>query len=163
MLLFYCALAFLLFFLQNMLPLPSQLRLDLLTLFIIFVSLRASFIVAITLALSIGTALDCYGLAPLGLHAGLLVIAVIGVEILRRHLNFLYIFPQLVGVATITMVQAMAMALFLNLLMPMPVLNPALIRQGLLQIGATTFAAPIILALFGWLENIWRQWFSIKI
>jgi rod shape-determining protein MreD len=162
MLFFYLALAFLLFFLQNMLPLPSQMRLDLLTLLMVFVSLRASFIVSVTMALILGIAMDCYGMAPLGLQAGMLLLAVLGVEILRRHLNFLYFFPQIVGVAAITIVQALAMALLLHLLMPVPVIYPAVVRQGLLQIGITALSAPIVLALFGGLEKLWRRWFFIK-
>jgi rod shape-determining protein MreD len=160
MLIFFFILAWLLFFLQNFLPLPVHL--DLLTLFTVFVTLRADFIVSVTLALIFGTALDCYGMAPLGLHAGMLILAAVGVEILRRHLNFLYIFPQIIGVATIVMVQALAMAMFLHLLMPMPVLHPAVIHQGILQIGATALAAPVILGLFCRLENLWRRWLSIK-
>ena len=163
MLFFYLILAFLLFFLQNLLPLPSQMRLDLLTLLMVFLSLRTSFIVSVTLALILGTAMDCYGMAPLGLQAALLLLAVLGVEILRRHLNFLYIFPQIVGVATITMLQSLVMALLLQLLMPEPVIYPAVVRQGLLQIGITALSAPIVLALLGLLERLWRRWFFIKI
>lgn len=162
MLPFYLLLAFLLFFLQNLLPLPSQMRLDLLTLFIVFLSLRASLIVSVTLSLILGTVLDCYGFAPLGLHAGMLVLAVLGVKILRRHLNFLYIVPQIVGVAAIIFVQAVLMALLLHLLMPVPVLYPAMLRQELLQLGVTALSAPIVLALFGLLERLWRRWFLIK-
>jgi rod shape-determining protein MreD len=162
MLLFYLILAFGLFSLQNLLPLPYQLHLDLLTLFVIFISLRASFIVAVTLAFILGVAQDCYGMAPLGLQAAVLLLAVVGVEILRRLLNWLYIFPQIVGVAAIALVQAVAMALLLNLLVPVPVVNPDLVHQGLLQIGVTALAAPVVLALFGWLERLWRRWFFIK-
>ena len=159
---FYLILAFLLFFLQNLLPLPSQMRLDLLTLLMVFLSLRTSFIISVTLALILGTAMDCYGMAPLGLQAGLLLLAVLGVEILRRHLNFVYIFPQIVGVAAITMLQSSVMALLLQLLMPVPVIYPAVVREGLLQIGITALSAPIVLALFGLLERLWRRWFFIK-
>jgi rod shape-determining protein MreD len=159
---FYLILAFLLFFLQNLLPFPSQLHLDLLTLFVVFISLRASFIVAVILALILGVALDCYGMAPLGLQAGGLLLAVVGVEILRRPLNLLYIFPQIVGVATIATIQAVAMVLLLHLLAPVQVVYPDVVQQGLLQIGVTALAAPIVLALFGWLERLWRRWFFIK-
>ena len=162
MLVFYLILAFVLFFLQNLLPLPSQMRLDLLTLLMVFVSLRTSFIISVSLALILGTAMDCYGMSPLGLQAGMLLLAVLGMEILRRPLNFLYIFPQIIGVATITMVQAFAMALMLHLLISVPVIYPGLVRQGLLQIGVTALGAPIALALFGLLEKIWRRWFFIK-
>jgi rod shape-determining protein MreD len=162
MLMFYLILAILLFFLQNLMPLPPQAHLDLLTLFVIFISLRASFIIAVTMALIIGVMLDCYGMAPLGLQAGALLLAVIGVEILRRHLNWLYFFPQIVGVATIAMIQAVAMALLLHLLVPVQVIYPEVVQQGLMQIGITALAAPIFLALFGQLERIWRRWFFIK-
>jgi rod shape-determining protein MreD len=162
MLIFYFVLGSLAFFLQNFLSLPHQIHLDFVTLFLVFATLRTSFIVAVTLALVLGTMLDCYGMAPLGLHAGVFLLAVVGVEILRRHLNFLYIFPQLVGVAAITLVQGLAMALFLHLLMPVPVIYPALVQQGALQIGVTTLGAPIILALFCRLENLWRRCLLIK-
>ena len=101
MLLFYLILGFFLFFLQHLFPFPANLRLDLLTLFIVFVSLRAEFIVAVVLALLFGFILDCYGLAPLGLQAALLLTAVVATAVLRRHLNFLYILPQIAGVAVI--------------------------------------------------------------
>jgi rod shape-determining protein MreD len=162
MLVFYLILALLLFFLQNLLPLPSQMRLDLLTLFVVFLSLRASLIISVTMALILGTAVDCYGMAPLGLQAGMLVLAVLGVKILRRHFNFLYIFPQIIGVAVITIVQGLTMALLLHLLMPVPVIYPAMVRQELFQIGVTALSAPIVLALFGLLEKLWRRWFFIK-
>jgi rod shape-determining protein MreD len=162
MLMFYLILAFLLFFLQNLLTLPSRLHLDLLTLFVIFISLRASFMAAVILAIILGIALDCYGMAPLGLQAGGFLVTVVGVEILRRHLNFLYIFPQIVGVAALALLQALTMALLLHLLMPVQVIYPALVQQGLWHIGVTALAAPIVLALFGWLERVWRRWFFIK-
>jgi hypothetical protein len=54
------------------------------------------------------------------------------------------------------------MALLLHLLMPVPVIYPAVVRQGLLQIGITALSAPIVLALFGGLEKLWRRWFFIK-
>jgi rod shape-determining protein MreD len=158
---FYVLLAFLIFFLQNFLP--SMIRFDLLTLFIVFVTIQGNFIIAVTLSLTLGIALDCYGTAPLGLQAGMLLIAVLGVEILRRHLNFQYIFPQLIGVAAITVMQSVAMALFLHLLMPVPVLYPAFVHQKLLHIGATIIAAPIILTLLFLLENLWRRWLLIKV
>lgn len=162
MLIFYFFLGFLIFYLQNFLSLPYQAHLDIVTVFMVFVTLRTSFIVAVTLALVSGTALDCYGMAPLGLQAGMLVLAVVGIEILRGHINFLYVFPQIIGVAIITLVQALAMALLLHLLMPMPVIYPALVHQGFLQIGVTALSAPIILALFGRMENLWRRWLLIK-
>jgi rod shape-determining protein MreD len=162
MLMFYLILAFLLFFLQNLMPFPSRLHLDLLTLFVIFISLRVSFIVAVTFALILGVTLDCYGMAPLGLQAGALLLAVFGVEILRRHLNLLYIFPQIVGVATIATIQVVAIVLLLHLLAPVQVIYPDVVQQGLWQIGVTALAAPIVLALFGWLERLWRRWFFIK-
>jgi rod shape-determining protein MreD len=162
MLLFYLILAFLLFFLQNFLPLSSQMRLDLLTLLMVFLSLRASLIVSVTLALILGTALDCYGMAPLGLQAGMLLLAVLGIKILRQHLNFLYIFPQIIGVAAVTALQALAMMLLLHLLMPVPVLHPAVVHQGLWQIAITALSAPIVLVLFGLLEKLWRRSFFIK-
>jgi hypothetical protein len=159
---FYFFLGFLLFFLQNFLSLPYQTHLDIVTLFLVFVTLRTSFIVAVTLALVFGTALDCYGMAPLGLQSGLFLLAVVGVEILRGHINFLYVFPQIIGVATITLVQAFVMALLLHLLMPVPVIYPALVQEGFLQIGVTALSAPIILALFCRVENLWRRWLLIK-
>ena len=162
MTIFYLILAFLLFFLQNLLPLPSQMRLDLLTLFMVFLSLRASLIVSVTLALILGLALDCYGLAPLGLQAAMLLLVVLGVKILRRHLNFHYIFPQIVGVTFITVVQGLAMALLLHLLMPVQVIYPAMVRQGLFQIGLTALSAPIVLALLGLMEKFWQRQFFIK-
>jgi rod shape-determining protein MreD len=162
MLFFYLILAFLLFFLQNLLSLPSQLYLDLLTLFMVFLSLRANLIVSVTLALILGIAMDCYGLAPLGLQAGMLVLAVLGVKVLRQNFNFLYILPQIVGVAAITIVQGLVMALLLHLLMPVPVIYPAMVRQELFRIGVTALSAPIVLALFGLLERLWRRWFFIK-
>jgi rod shape-determining protein MreD len=162
MLMFYLILAFVLFFLQNLLPFPSQIHLDLLTLFVIFISLRTSFIIAVTLALFLGLALDCYGTAPLGLQAGAFLLTVVGVKILRHQLNFLYILPQIVGVATLALIQAVTMALLLHLLMPVQVIYPAVVQQGIWQIAVTALAAPIILALFGWLERVWRRWFAIK-
>jgi rod shape-determining protein MreD len=161
MLVFYSVLAFLIFFLQNLMHLPAQAHLDLLTLLVIFISLRASFIVAVTLAVILGLALDCYGLAPMGLQAGTLLLAVIGVGILRRHLNFLYFFPQIVGVVIITTMQAAAMVSLLHLLVSVPVIYPDVVQQGLWQIGVTALAAPVVLGLFGLLERAWRRWFLI--
>jgi rod shape-determining protein MreD len=162
MLIFYVILAFLLFFLQNLLPFSSRMHLDLLLLFVIFISLHTNFITAVTMAVILGIALDCYTMAPLGLQAGAFLLTVVGVEILRRLLNFFYIFPQIVGVAALALIQAVTMALLLHLLMPMQVIYPALVQQGLWQIGVTALAAPIVLALFGWLERVWQHWFSIK-
>jgi rod shape-determining protein MreD len=162
MVLFYLILAFLLFFLQNLMPLPSQMRLDLLTLLMVFLSLRASLIISVTLALILGIVLDCYGMAPLGLQATIMLLAVLGVRILRRSLNFHYIFPQIIGVAIITIMQGLVMAMLLHLLMPVPVIYPAMVRQEMFQIGVTALSAPIVLALLGLAEKFWRRWFFIK-
>lgn len=159
MLPFYLLLTALLFFLQNFLPLPSPWRLDLLTLGLIFVSLRASFLVSVILALGWGLALDCYGTAPLGVQAGMLLVAVVGAKILRRHLNFLYIMPQITGVATIALVQAVLVGVLLHLLMPVPVLYAAVVREGMIQVGMTALSAPVFLAWFEWLAKRWRRWF----
>ena len=158
MLLFYPVLAFILFFLQNLLPLPHHLRLDLLTVFVVFACLRAGFLVALVLALILGFTLDCYGTAPLGLQAGLLLTAVVGTEILRRHLNFLYIVPQIIGVAAVMLLQGAVMLALLHLLVPVPVVNPAMVRQVLLQLGVTALSAPLVLAIFRLLERFWRRW-----
>jgi rod shape-determining protein MreD len=162
MLIFYLILGLLLFFFQSLLPLSSQVHLDLLTLFIIFVSLRASFIVSVCLSLVLGTLLDCYGLAPLGLQAGILVLAVVGVKILRYQLNFLYVMPQILGVAIITIMQAVVMALLLHLLLPVPVVYPAVVKEGLWQVLVTSLTAPVILALFAFAEKLWRRWLLIR-
>jgi rod shape-determining protein MreD len=161
MLIFYLILGFLLFFLESLLPFSPRLHLDLLTLFMVFVSLRASFIVSVCLALLLGISMDCYGIAPLGLQAAMLLLAVVGVNILRLHLNFLYLIPQIVGVAIITLVQSAVMALLLNLLMPVPVMHTAVVKQGLLQVSVTSLSAPIFLGLFSQLQKLWRRWLSI--
>lgn len=162
MLLFYLLLAFLVFFLQNFLTLPSALRLDLLTVLLVFISLRERFIVAVSLALLLGLAMDCYGLAPLGLQAGLMVLAVVGVEILRRHINFIYLLPQIVGVGAIVSAQVLAMTLALHILLSVPVVYPAMVNQGLWQIVATALSAPLVLGIFGLVEKLWRRWFILK-
>jgi rod shape-determining protein MreD len=162
MLTFYLILGFLLFFLQSLLPLSPQIHLDLLTLFIIFVSLRVSFIVSVCLALIFGTLLDCYGFAPLGLHAGILVLAVVGVKILHSHLNFLYVTPQILGVAVITSLQALVMALLLHLLLPVPVVYPAVVKEGLFQVLVTSLSAPVVLALFSSMAKLWRRCLLIR-
>jgi rod shape-determining protein MreD len=162
MVIFYLVMAFLLFFLQSLLPLPLILHPDLLTLFIVFVSLREKFIVSVSLALILGTSLDCYGMAPLGLQAGMLLLGVIGVKFLRHHLNFIYVIPQILGVAIITTIQTLVMALLLHLLMPIPVIYPSVLKQGLFLIGITSLAAPIVLGLFSQLEKLWRRWLLIK-
>ena len=159
MFIFYLLLIAVLFFLQNFLPLPPPWRLDLLTLGLIFVSLRTGFLVSVGLALVVGLALDCYGTAPLGVQAGMFLVAVVGVNILRRHINFLYIMPQIVGVAIITLGQAAIVALLLHLLLPVPVLSPAVVRQSIMQVGVTALGAPVFLAWFGWLAKLWRCWF----
>jgi rod shape-determining protein MreD len=159
MLIFYLLLTAVLFFLQNFLPLPLPWRLDLLTLGLIFVSLRTSLLIAVSLAMVWGLALDCYGTAPLGVQAGMFLVAVVGVKILRRHINFLYIFPQIVGVAAITLVQTALAALLLHLLMPVPVLYPGVMRESILQVGVTALSAPVFLAWFDWLAKLWRRWF----
>jgi rod shape-determining protein MreD len=161
MLIFYLILGFLLFFLQNLLPLP-QLHIDLLTMFIVFISLRISFIVSVWFALILGIALDCYGFAPLGLQSAILLLAVVGVKILRSHLNFLYLIPQILGVAVITIMQALVMALLLHLLMPVPIIYPSVVKQGLLQVIVTSLSAPVVLALFSQLEKLWRRWLLVK-
>jgi hypothetical protein len=153
MLMFYLIMAFLVFFLQSLLPLSPLLHLDLLTLFIVFVSLREKFIVSVSLALILGTSLDCYGMAPLGLQAGTLLLGVIGVEFLRHHLNFIYVIPQILGVAIITTIQTLVMALLLHLLMPVPVIYPSVLKQGLFLIGVTSLCAPIVLGLFSQFEK----------
>lgn len=162
MLMFYLIMAFLVFFLQSLLPLFPLVHLDLLTLFIIFVSLREKFIVSVSLALILGTSLDCYGMAPLGLEAGKLLVGVVGVAFLRHHLNFIYIIPQILGTSIITLMQALFMALLLHLLMPIPVIHPSVIKQGLFQIGVTSLGAPIVLGLFSQSEKLWRRWLLIK-
>jgi rod shape-determining protein MreD len=162
MLFFYLILAFLLFFLQNLLPFTHPMRLDLLTLLMVFLSLRAKLTISVTLALLLGLTLDCYGMAPLGLHASMLLLAVLGGKILRRRLNLNYIFPQIVGVALITIVQGMTMAVLLHLLMSTQVLNQDIVRQVLLQIGLTALSAPIVLALLDLMEKLWRRLFFIK-
>ena len=162
MLIFYLIMAFLLFFLQSLLPFSPTLHLDLLTLFIVFVSLRERFIVAVIFALILGTSLDCYSMGPLGLQAGILLLAAVGVKFLRHHLNLIYIIPQILGVAIITMMQALVMALFLHLVMPVPVIYPANVKQGLFQIGITSLSAPIVLGSFGQLEKLWRRRLLIR-
>jgi rod shape-determining protein MreD len=162
MLIFYLILGLLLFFLQSLLPLSPQIHLDLLTLFIIFVSLRANFIVSVCLALVFGALLDCYGLAPLGLQAGIFVLAVVGVKILRYHLNFLYVTPQILGVAIITIIQAVVMALLLHLLLPVAVVYPAVVKEGLFQVLVTSLSAPVVLATFAYAEKLWRRWLLIR-
>ena len=74
---------------------------------------------------------------------------------MRHHLNFFtHFIPQILGVAIITMtVKALVMALFLHLVMPVPVIYPAVVKQGLFQIGITSLSAPIVLSLFGQLEK----------
>jgi hypothetical protein len=67
MLIFYLIVAFPVFLLQILLPLSTLLHLDLLTIYIVFVSLREKFIFSVSLALILGISLDCYGMAPLGL------------------------------------------------------------------------------------------------
>ena len=62
--------AFLLFFSRACCPFSPALHLDLLTLFIVFVSLRERFIVAVIFALILGTSLDCDSMGPLGLQVG---------------------------------------------------------------------------------------------
>ena len=51
MLIFYLIMALLVFLLQSLLPLALLAHLDLLTLFIVFVSLREKFIIAVSLSL----------------------------------------------------------------------------------------------------------------
>ena len=162
MLMFYFILGFLLFFLQSLLPLSPKIHLDLLTLFIIFISLRVSFIISVSFALILGTALDCYGFAPLGLQAGSLLLAVVLVTFLRRHLNFLYLIPQILGVAVITIMQALVMASLLHLLMPVPIIYPSVVQQGLLQVIVTSLSAPVVLFLFSQLEKLWRRRLLIR-
>jgi hypothetical protein len=159
---FYLIVAFPVFLLQILLPLATLLHLDLVTIYIVFVSLREKFIFSVSLALLLGISLDCYGMAPLGLQAGILLLAVIGVEFLRHHLNFFYFIPQILGMAIITSMQALFMTLLLHLLMPVDVVYPALVKQGLLQIGVTALSAPIVLGLFSLLENLCRRWLLIK-
>ena len=58
---------------------------------------------------------NSYGLlwfGTFGLQAGILLLAVVGVKFLRHHLNFLYVIPQILGVAIITIMQALVMACF---------------------------------------------------
>jgi rod shape-determining protein MreD len=162
MVIFYLVMAFLLFFLQSLLPLPLILHPDLLTLFIVFVSLREKFIVAVIFAFILGISLDCYSMGPLGLQVGILLLAAIGVKLLRHHLNLIYFMPQILGVAIITMLQASVMILFLHLVMPVPVIYPAVIKQGLYQISITSLCAPFVLGLFSQLEKLWRRWLLIR-
>jgi rod shape-determining protein MreD len=143
MLIFYLILGFLLFFLQNLLPLP-QLHIDLLTMFIVFISLRISFIVSVWFALILGIALDCYGFAPLGLQSAILLLAVVGVKILRSHLNFLYLIPQILGVAVITIMQALVMALLLHCDAGL-IIYPS-VKQGLRVV--TSLSAPLFWPYF---------------
>ncbi|MGQ9919773.1 MAG: rod shape-determining protein MreD [Desulfobacca sp.] len=161
MLLFYFSLGFFLFFLQHLVPFPAEFHLDLLTLFIVFVSLRTAFLVAAVLALFVGFILDCYGLPPLGLHAALLLTAVVATAVLRRHLNFLYVLPQITGVISVMLLQALVMVGLLHLLSPVPVVYPAMLRQACLQVVATALCSPIVFSLFNLLEKGWRH-FSLK-
>jgi hypothetical protein len=84
------------------------------------------------------------------------------VEFLRHHLSFFYVIPQILGMAIITSMQALIMALLLHLLMPIEVVYPAIVKQGLIQIGVTSLSAPIVLGLFSLLEKLWRRWLLIK-
>jgi len=154
---FYLILGFFLFFLQHLIPFPADLRLDLLTLFMVFVSLRTDFIVAVVLALLFGLILDCYGLAPLGLQSALSLTAVVATALLRRRLNFLYVLPQIAGVAVIMLLQGLVMVGLLHLLLPVPVVYPAMLRQACLQLGVTALSSPIVLGLFALLEKGWRR------
>ncbi len=162
MVLFYLLLGFFLFFLQHLLPLPAPVRLDLLTLFLVFVTLRADFIVAVVLALLLGFVLDCYGLAPLGVQVALLLTAVVGTALVRRHFNFLYILPQIAGVAVIMLLQGLVMLGLLHLLLPVPVVYPTMVWQVLLQLSGTALSAPLVLGLFNLLEKAWRRWLLQK-
>lgn len=162
MLVFYLTLGFVLFFLQHLIPFPANIRLDLLTLFVVFVTLRAEFIVAVMLALVLGFILDCYGLGPLGLQVAHLLTAVLGTALVRRRLNLLYILPQIAGVAIIMLLQGIIMAGLLHLLLPVPVVYPSMLRQGFLQLGITALSAPVVLGLFRILEKVWRHYLLRK-
>ena len=163
MLIFYLIMALLVFLLQSLLPLALLAHLDLLTLFIVFVSLREKFIIAVSLALILGISLDCYGMAPLGLQAGMLLLGVVGVELLRHNLNFGFVIPQILGVAIIIVMQSVVMLFLLHLLLSVPVLHSSMAKQGLLRIGVTSLSAPLVLGLFSQLEKLWRHGLSKKI
>ncbi len=158
MLLFYLLLGFLVFFSQHLLPFSPNFRLDLVSLFVVFVTLRRGFLVALGLALLLGFVLDCYGLAPLGLQAAMLLTAVIGTSVLQRHLNLFYVFPQIAGVALIMLLQGIIMLGLLHLVLPVPVVYPAMLRQSLLQLATTAVCAPAVLGLFRLLEKGWQYW-----
>ncbi len=158
MTLYYLLVAFVLFFLQHLLPMPAYLRLDLLTLFMVYVTLQAGLLTAVPLALLLGVVLDCYGPAPLGLHAALLFTAVVGTAAVRRHLDLLYVLPQITGVALIMLAQGAVMVGLLHLLLPVPVAYPALLQTVFLQLWVTSLSAPVVLFLFGFLARGWRRW-----
>lgn len=162
MLLFYLLLGFLVFFCQHLLPFPPDFRLDLVTLFVVFVTLRRGFLTALGLALLFGFVLDCYGLAPLGLQAAMLLTAVIGTSVLQRHLNLLYVLPQIAGVALVLFLQSAIMLGLLHLVLPVPVVYPAMLRLSLLQLATTAVCAPAVLGLFNLLERGWQHWLMKK-
>jgi rod shape-determining protein MreD len=158
MTLFYLLLGFFLFFLQHLSPLLAPWRPDLLTLYLVYATLRLKVLSAVLLALFCGLVLDCYGLAPLGLHAALLLTAVLGTAASRRRLNFLYVLPQIAGVGLIMALQAAIMVGLLHLLLPVPVVHPAMLRQIALQLATTALSAPLVLGVFRLLETGWQRW-----
>jgi|GEM_PF-6019221 len=160
--LFYLLLGFFLFFLQHVGPFPAPWRPDFLTLYIVFVTLRLDIPYAVGLAWLYGLLLDCYGLAPLGLHAALLLTAVMGTALSRRRLNFLYVFPQIAGVGLIMVLQAAIMVGLLHLLLPVPVVHLAMLRQALQQLLTTALSAPLVFGLFRLLEIGWQRWILKK-
>ncbi|WP_449245450.1 hypothetical protein [Desulfobacca acetoxidans] len=161
MVLFYLLLSLFSVYFQNVLFQLAGVRLDLLTLLVIFVSSHEKVIIATVLALLLGVMADCYGPLPLGLQAGVLLLAVVGVYTLRPFLNFQHILPQIVGVAAILVVQMLAMLTLINLLTPVEGFHQTFWRQLAVEAGTTVLGAPIILSSLNYLEKSWRRRFYI--
>jgi rod shape-determining protein MreD len=142
-----------LFYFQNLLLFP-QVRLRLLGLFLFYVGLRPSFLLAFSLALFLGVLQDSYSTTPLGLHLGGSLLLVGLARFCRRRLLLQKTGPQIVASLGALTLQEIAFMVILLLLGLQPFLFNDLLAFRGLELLATAALAPLMYALVQGLEKL---------
>ncbi len=106
--------------------------------------------------------LDAYGPGPLGLEASRLLLAVSGVRLLRLWLNLHYPVPQVLAVMLLVSAQGLLTVGWLSLLLPQEIPGPGLDKGIWAPALVTGLAAPVVLALLGYLDRKWQRLFLLR-
>lgn len=157
----YLLLLILGFYLTNLLPPGWRWQVDFFSLILIFLTIQGRILTATFLALFTGLLLDAYGPGPLGLEASRLLLAVSGIRLLRLWLNLHYPLPQVLAVMLLVSAQGMLTLGWLSLLLPQE-LAPALDSGIWVPALVTGLAAPVVLALLGYLDRKWQRFFLLR-